>query len=79
MTALNGGQPVWSSTDHLLADLWAVQVRAHSDPKKAPADLDHPVRAETTARVRAAGKKKLKDMFLARKYGDTKPVGEVTN
>lgn len=67
VTALNDGQPVWASTEHLLADLWALLVKAHSDPAKVPDNLDHPIRAEMTAKTVAASKKKLKEMFLARK------------
>lgn len=58
---------MWSPTEHLLADLWALLVRANSDPKKTPDDLDHPVRAAMTAKARAASKEQLKTRFLARK------------
>ena len=71
VTALNDGQPMWSSVEHLLADLWALLARVHSDPDKTPDDLDHPARAEMAARAMAAAKAKLKAMFVARKraYG----------
>lgn len=66
-TALNDGQPVWGSTDHLLADLWALLVRVNSDPAKTPDNLDHPARQEMTNKAMAESKKKLKAVFLARK------------
>lgn len=67
VAAMNDGQPVWDSTEHLLADLWALLVRINSDPKKAPSDLDHPVREAMTKKARAESKAKLKKMFLERK------------
>ena len=72
VTALNDGQPMWSSTEHLLADLWALLVRVNSDQKKTPDNLDHPIRAAATAKTISESKKKLKELFLARKK-------EVTN
>lgn len=71
VTALNDGQPMWSSVEHLLADLWALLARVHSDPSKAPDNLDHPARAEMVAKAVAAAKLKLKQTFVARKraYG----------
>ena len=71
VTALNDGQPMWSSVEHLLADLWALLAKVHSDPDKTPDNLDHPVRAEMVGKAVAAAKKKLKEMFVARKsaYG----------
>lgn len=72
-TAINQGQPVWSSTEHLLADLWALLVRINSDPRKTPDNLDHPTRADFSARSRAAEKQKLKADFLARKKSYPKP------
>lgn len=68
---LHNGDPVWSSTDHLLADLWALLVKVHGDPKKTPDNIDHPVRAAMTSKALAASKKKLKDLFLARKRAYT--------
>ena len=67
VTAINDGQPVWASTEHLLADIWALLLKANSDPKKTPDKLDHPVRAEMTAKAVASSKKQLKQRFLARK------------
>jgi len=67
VTAINGGQPVWGSAEHLLADLWALTVRVHSDPDKTPENLDHPIRAEVAAKAKAVEKQKLKAEFLARK------------
>lgn len=74
VTALNDGQPVWGSQEHLLADLWALLLRANSDPEKTPDALDHPLRAQMTAKATAESKKKLKAMFLERKY--EQPVTE---
>jgi len=67
VTAINDGQPVWSSVEHLLADLWALLLRANSDPKKTSDKVDHPVRAAMTAKAVAATKQQLKQKFLARK------------
>lgn len=67
VSEMNDGAPVWSSTEHLLADIWAVLVKVNSDPAKTPKDLDHPTRAAMTSRVRAAAKAQLKQRFLARK------------
>lgn len=64
---MNDGDPVWSSTEHLLADLWALLVKAHSDPAKSRENVDHPARAAMTNKVRAAAKAKLKERFVARK------------
>jgi len=72
VTALNNGQQMWSSTENLLADLWALLVRANSDPKKTPENLDHPLRAEMRSKAVAESKKDLKAMFLARKKEMTK-------
>ena len=66
VTAMNDDEPMWSRTDHLLADLWAVLVKAHSDGKAAD-DLDHPARAALAAKAIAAAKQKLKAIFLQRK------------
>jgi hypothetical protein len=71
-TSLNDGQPVWSSTEHLLADLWAVLVKVNSDPAKTPDNLDHPIRQEAAAKATAESKKRLKELFLARKREVTK-------
>ena len=76
-TAINEGRPVWSSTDHLLADLWAITVRVNSDPDKIPDGFDHPTRAEQTAKARAVEKSKLKAMFLSRKNKYTHQGGDL--
>ena len=62
---------MWSSTEHLLADVWALLLKVNSDPKKTPDKLDHPVRAAMTAKAVAASKQQLKQRFLERKnaYG----------
>ena len=67
--ALNAGSPVFTLTDHLLADLWVMTVRANS---KNPAKVgDHPVRAKMIARqnadARAARLVELKSGYEARK------------
>jgi hypothetical protein len=62
--ALNDGAPPWSTTDHLLADLWAVWTKK-----------DHPVRAEHETRARDTAKRSrvvtLRSTFNQRKrrYG----------
>lgn len=66
-TALNDGQPVWTHTDHLLADLWVALAKLLGDPEKMPENFDHPVRAEMRARATAAHKQSLKEEFLQRK------------
>ena len=43
--ALNGNEPPWKRTDHLIADLWALWAKQ-----------DHPVRAEMEAKARTAAK-----------------------
>lgn len=67
MAALNEGQPVWSSNEHLLADLWTLLVKANSDQKHIPDNFDHPIRAAMTAKNVAASKRKLKDVFLRKR------------
>ncbi|WP_237082686.1 hypothetical protein [Mycobacteroides abscessus] len=62
---------MWSQTDHLLADLWVVLVRANSEKGSLPEDFDHPVRAEMTARARAEHKRALQEEFKQRKYATT--------
>lgn len=66
-TALNGGQPIFDTTDHLLADLWALIVRVNSEKGSLPDDFDHPRRAEMTAKVFAEHKRALKEEFQQRK------------
>ncbi|MDD7812626.1 hypothetical protein PP713_08665 [Mycobacterium sp. CSUR Q5927] len=65
MAALTG-QPRWNTLD-LLADLWVILVRANSEKGSLPDDFDHPVRAEMTAKAKAAHKQQLKDEFQQRK------------
>lgn len=72
VTAINGGDPAWGSTEHLLADLWALLVRVNSPAKAEP--VDHPVRASMSAKARAKSKAKLKATFLARKATLNKEV-----
>jgi hypothetical protein len=67
VTAMNDGQPVWSAVEHLLADLWALLVRAHSEKDSVPDDFDHPTRAAMTAKAKAAAKTALKALYLKRK------------
>lgn len=43
--ALNGNEPPWQRTDHLIADLWSLWAKQ-----------DHPVRAEMEAHARIAAK-----------------------
>lgn len=43
--ALNDGRPQWMTTDHLIADLWALWAKK-----------DHPVRAEMEAKKRTTAK-----------------------
>lgn len=52
--ALNGDKPGWTLTDHLIADLWTLTAKAHSEnPDKVK---DHPVREEMLAREHAAAR-----------------------
>lgn len=74
VTALNDGKPVWTVTDNLLADVWSLLVKVNSDPKKTPADLDHPARKEMRAKVTAAAKQKLKDVFRRKRAQYTMEV-----
>lgn len=71
VTALNDG-PRWSTTDNLIADLWALMVKVNSEKGSLPDDFDHPTRAEMTAKVKAAHKAVLKEEFLRRKSAYTK-------
>lgn len=66
MIAING-EPGWSRIEHLLADLWALLVRVYSEKGSLADDFDHPVRAEMTAKAKAAAKQSLKELFLQRK------------
>ncbi|ORA64107.1 hypothetical protein BST24_02765 [Mycobacteroides franklinii] len=72
VAAVNDGQPGWTITDHLIADVWAAMVKLLGDPDKVPENIDHPTRAAMVAKAVAAAKKALKAMFLKRKSGYTK-------
>jgi len=63
VSALNDGQPVWSSTEHLLADIWTLLVRANSEKGSVAEEFDHPVRAEISAKAKADAKRSLKVLF----------------
>jgi hypothetical protein len=65
VAVLNDGKPGWTTTDHLLADLWALLVKVHGDPDKTP--NDHPARAEMTAKATATAKQALRATYLERK------------
>lgn len=66
-TALNDGLPVWGTTDHLLADLWALTARAHSEKDSLPESFDHPARAEMTVKAKTEHLKALKEKYRKRK------------
>lgn len=51
--ALNGGRSPWSTTDHLIADLWILMLQIFV---KNPRHKDHPVRVEMQAKARHAAK-----------------------
>lgn len=70
MGALTDRPDRWSVED-LLADLWALEVRANSEKGSLPDDFDHPVRAEMTVKVIAEHKKALKEEFQRRKSAYT--------
>jgi hypothetical protein len=65
VTALNDGQPGWTVTDHLIADVWTAMVKLLGDPKKVPDNIDHPTRAAMVAKA-------VKAMFVKRKRGYAK-------
>lgn len=67
VTAVNDGQPGWTVTDHLIADVWAAMVKLLGDPEKVPDNIDHPTRAAMVAKAVAAAKEALKAMFVKRK------------
>lgn len=52
--ALNDGRPGWSNTDHLIADLWILILKAHTNGKAKVAD--HPVRAAMQEKARTVAK-----------------------
>lgn len=68
---MNGGVPPWTRLEHLIADLWALQAKAHFGNGVG----DHPVRAEMEAKARSGAKLarviELKAVFEKRKraYG----------
>ncbi len=77
---MNGPGPGWTTLD-LLADLWAVTVRASSEKGSLPDDFDHPVRAEMAAKAKAEHKQALKERYLKRKAARRRgmnPVVEVS-
>lgn len=65
--SMNDGQPVWTLTDQLLADLWVATVRASSPKGSLPKTFDHPARAAMTARAKAAAMAELKAKYQQRK------------
>lgn len=69
MRALNGGRPGWSVTDHLLADLWVLILRAITRGESTIED--HPVRAAMLEKAQAAAKlasiAELRERFTRRK------------
>jgi hypothetical protein len=77
--AFNDGKPVWSPTDHLLADLWVLQVRASSEKGSLPDEFDHPDRAAVTAKQRLKSKMATKAKYMERKRRRAKPVEGVTD
>jgi hypothetical protein len=64
---MNGGAPVWTLTDHLLADLWVAIVWSRSPKNGLPKGFDHPGRAAATAQAKSAGIAALKAKFQQRK------------
>ena len=63
--ALNHGNRPWTTTEHLLADLWVLTLQANSeDPSDAP--NDHPAREELRAPERKAHTRKLHNKFQRR-------------
>jgi hypothetical protein len=64
---MNGGSPVWTLTDHLLADLWVAIVWSRSPKDSLPRGFDHPGRAAMTAEAKAAGIAALKAKYQQRK------------
>lgn len=65
--SMNDGLPVWTLTDCLLADLWVVTVQVNSPKDALPKWFDHPARAATTAKAKAAGMVALKARYQQRK------------
>lgn len=73
--ALCDGRPPWSTTDTLLADLWALTARANSEEGSLPDDFDHPLRAEMTAKAKLQRKRELKVFYLHRKAARRRSEG----
>jgi hypothetical protein len=69
--ALNDGQPGWSPTDHLLADLWVLVMKVAVALGILRGVDDHPVRAKMQEKARLAEKlarvAELKATFAKRK------------
>jgi hypothetical protein len=55
------------TTVDLLADLWAVTVKANSEKGSLPEDFDHPARARMTAQAKAEHMRALKEKYMRRK------------
>ncbi|WP_245839933.1 hypothetical protein [Mycobacterium aquaticum] len=76
--AINDGQPGWSPTDHLIADLWALLLRVNSNPNSP--HPDHPVRAAMEEKARAAAHAariaELKADYAKRKRAYSKEIRE---
>lgn len=68
---LNGGRTPWGDTEHLIADLWALTLQAHSGDRNSSI-RDHPVRAEMESKVRNEAKLarviELKALFEKRRH-----------
>jgi hypothetical protein len=64
---MNGGLPVWTLTDELLADLWVATVWAAAPKGALPNGFDHPLRAARTANTKSAGMAALKARYQQRK------------
>jgi hypothetical protein len=54
--ALNDGQPGWSTTDHLIADLWVLILKVAVALGILKGADDHPVRAKMQEKARLAEK-----------------------
>lgn len=73
--ALNDNQTPWSTTDHLLADLWILILQVFTKSRHT----DHPVRIEQQAKARAAAQLAkvagLRSLYQQRKRRRTKELG----
>lgn len=67
VTALNGGRTQWTTTDHLLADLWALTARTNCPKGSLPDDFDHPTRAAISAKAKDERMRALKMKYQQRK------------